>query len=172
MAHSYYTCCVEDRESVALPGPALDYDWITDRLAVGGAIWTRRNMQLLAATGVTHVVNMQMEFNDSQISDGTGVSVLWNPCDDDFLEKPPELFRQGVEFALHAYQEPGSRIYFHCSAGVHRGPMMLLAFLSAQDMSMDEAMALICSKRPSADFPAVYRNSVERFLATYRRLSK
>ncbi len=172
MAHSYYTCCVEDWESVALRGPALDYDWVTDRLAVGGAIWTRRNMQLLAAAGITHVVNMQLEFNDSQISDGTGVSVLWNPCDDDFLEKPPELFRQGVEFALHAYQEPGSRIYFHCSAGVHRGPMMLLAFLSAQDMSMDEAVALIRTKRPGADFPAVYRNSVERFLATYRRLSK
>ena len=172
MAHSYYTCCMEDRESVTLSGPALDYDWVTDRLAVGGAIWTHRNMRLLAAAGVTHVVNMQMEFNDSEISDGTGVSVLWNPCDDDFLEKPPELLRQGVEFAVRAYQEPDSRIYFHCSAGVHRGPMMLLAFLSARDMSMDEAMALIHSKRPIVDFPEVYRNSVERFLATYQGLGK
>lgn len=161
-----------DWESTEWLEVALDYDWVTDRLAVGAAIWIRRNMQLLAAAGITHVVDMQMEFNDSQIADGTRVCVLWNPCDDDFLDKPPELFRRGVEFAMRAYQDPDSRIYFHCSAGVHRGPMMLLAFLGAQGMDLDQATELIRSKRLSADFPEVYRKSVERFLAAYERSPK
>jgi len=29
----------------------LDYDWVTDRLAVGGAIWTRSNMWRHAGEG-------------------------------------------------------------------------------------------------------------------------
>lgn len=150
--------------------PPLDYHWVTDRLAVGGAIGSRRNMEMLAAVGVTHVVNMQIEFDDAKIADGIGVSVLWNPCDDDLQEKPPELFQRGVEFALRAYQSPRSRIYFHCSAGVHRGPMMLLAFLGAQGMKLTEAMELICSRRLQAEFPEVYRRSVVRFLSDYPRL--
>ncbi len=149
--------------SILLPDPPLDYDWVTERLAVGAAIWTRRNMELLAAAGITHVVDMQDEFDDRQIADGTGVEVLWNPTADDFEEKPAGLFRRGIDFALRACQLPTSRIYFHCSAGVHRGPMVLLAVLIAQGMEPGEAMELIRSKRPQADFPDVYRRSVARF---------
>ena len=149
--------------------PLVDYDWVTDRLAVGGAIWTRGNMDLLVDAGITHIVNMQMEFDDFKIADGTGISVFWNPCDDDLLEKPPELFHRGVEYASSAYEDPRSRIYFHCSAGVHRGPMMLLAFLAAQGMKLGEAMELILARRPQADFPEVYLKSVAQFLVAYRR---
>ncbi len=149
--------------------PLVDYDWVTERLAVGGAIWTRRNMDLLADSGITHVVNMQREFDDSKLADGTGISVLWNPCDDDLLEKPPEMFRLGVEYAASAFADPRSRIYFHCSAGVHRGPMMLLAFLGCHGMKLGEAMELILACRPQADFPEVYLKSVAQFLARYSR---
>ncbi len=156
-------------ESTGQEDPSLDYHWITDRLAVGAGIWTRGNMEKLAADGVTHVVDMLVEFDDTLIADGTGIAVFWNPCDDDLQEKSPELFRHGVEFAMRAYQEPGSRIYFHCSAGVHRGPMMLLAFLGAQGMDLDKARELIRLKRLESDFPEVYCKSVERFLKAYRK---
>lgn len=155
---------MDDWESTVLADPPLDYCWVTDRLAVGGAIWTRRNMELLGTAGITHVVDMQREFDDSQIADGTGITVLWNPCDDDFEDKPCDLFQRGIEFTVRAYQDPRARIYFHCSAGIHRGPMMLLAFLSAQGMDLDEALQLIQRKRYQADFPDVYRHSVARFL--------
>lgn len=159
---------MEAWESLVPPDPPLDYHWVTDRLAVGGGIWTRSNMEQLAAAGITHVLDMLVEFDDSLIADGTGISVLWNPCDDDLQEKSPGLFRRGVEFAMRAYQDPESRIYFHCSAGVHRGPMVLLAFLGALGMDLDQAMDLIRQRRLDADFPEVYRKSVARFLETYR----
>lgn len=152
--------------------PALDFHWITDRLALGGAIWTPRNMRQLAERGITHVVDMQEEFDDTIIAGGTGISVLWNPCDDDFEEKPRGLFERGVDFAARAYQDPGSRIYFHCAAGVHRAPMMLLAFLGAQGMELDEAVELIRSRRRCSDFPDVYRESVRRFLESRRNGSR
>ena len=62
----------------------VDYQFVTERLAVGSAIETPENMKELARDGITHVVNMQMEFDDGLISDGTGAQVLWNACDDDF----------------------------------------------------------------------------------------
>lgn len=151
-----------------LSSPPLDYNWVTQRLAVGGAIWTRQNMETLAAAGVTHVVSLQAEFDDSRIADGTGVSVLWNPCEDDLEEKPPELFERGVGFAWQAYQSGRSRIYFHCSMGVHRSPMMLLAFLGVTGVGLDEAIEMIRRRHPMAEFPDVYRKSVERFVQTYR----
>jgi len=157
---------MDDWESRVMADPPLDYHWVTDRLAVGAAIWTRRNMELLAEAGITHVVDMQIEFDDHEIAEGTGIEVLWNPCDDDLEEKDSELLREGVEFASRAYRNPKARIYFHCSAGIHRGPMMLLAFLTAQGMNLGEALDLIGSRRTQADFPDVYRRSVARFLDT------
>ncbi len=147
-----------------MPDPPLDFHWITNRLALGGGIWSAANMRLLAAQGITHVIDMQAEFDDSTICGGTGVLVLWNPCDDDFELKPPELFRRTVDFAREAFTQPQSRLYFHCAAGVHRGPMMLAAFLCATGMDLDDAMALIRSRRPDADFPPVYRESIAAFL--------
>lgn len=159
---------MDDWDSLPLGEPQLDYDWVTDRLAVGAGIWTRRNMELLAREGITHVVDMQAEFDDSLIAHGTGIQVLWNPCDDDFEEKPPHLLKRGVEFADAALRASNSRLFFHCSAGVHRGPMMLLACLAAGGMEMTPAMDLIRQARPQADFPDVYRRSVVRFLDTVK----
>lgn len=151
-------------ESLLATDPPLDFHWITSRLALGGGIWTAANMRLLAAQGITHVLGMQAEFDDNTICGDTGVRVLWNPCDDDFEIKPPELFRRAVDFAVDAYQDPRSRLYFHCAAGVHRGPMMLAAFLCVTGMELDEAIMLIRSHRPDADFPPIYRESIVQFL--------
>jgi protein-tyrosine phosphatase len=150
----------------------VDLSWVTERLAVGGAIWTRSNIRKLADAGVTHIVDLQPGFDDSKIAHKTGISVLWSPFPDDFQDKPPELFEPIVDFALSAYQDPHSRIYFHCLEGVHRSPLMLLAFLGILGMKLTEAMLLICQARPQAEFPAAYRRSVVRFLARRRDRTK
>lgn len=161
---------IEDLEIEAFPDDeALDYNWVTDRLAVGGAVWNAGNMRKLATAGVTHMVSLQANLNDSEIVGDTGIRVCWVPCHDDLQEKPPELFRPAIDFALDAYQDPNSRIYFHCAAGEHRGPMMLLAFLGATGMPLTEAAAKIRDARPKAKFPDEYRRSVVRFLSAYRK---
>ncbi len=38
----------------------MDMTWITERVALGGGIWNAGNMEELAQTGVTHVLNMQV----------------------------------------------------------------------------------------------------------------
>jgi protein-tyrosine phosphatase len=143
---------------------SMDMTWVTGRIAVGGGIWTAENMAKVARAGVTHILDMQIEFDDTPLAEPHGITVLWNPTDDDFQAKPPELFESGVDFALQALDEDGSKLFIHCAAGVHRAPMMALAVLCSLSWKLDEAMQLIESKRPAADFADVYVRSVKRYL--------
>lgn len=147
----------------------MDMTWVTDRLAVGGGIWNEENMAQLVKLGVTHIIDMQIEFDDRPLAEKYAVKVLYNPTDDDFQPKPPDLFQRGVDFALEALDKPGTRVYIHCAAGVHRAPMMTLAVLRAMGWSLDEARDLIHQRRYVVDFADVYVDSVENFIAEYDR---
>ena len=142
----------------------MDMTWITGRLAMGGGIWNPENMAAVARAGVTHIIDMQIEFDDTPLARPHGIEVLWNPTDDDFQPKPPELFQRGVEFAEKAMQDEAARVFVHCAAGVHRAAMMTLAILCADGWDLEDAMRTIVSRRPVVDFADVYVESVERFL--------
>jgi protein-tyrosine phosphatase len=142
----------------------MDMTWVTDRIAVGGGIWTAPNMAAVAHAGVTHILDMQIEFDDTALAAQYGITVLWNLVDDDFQPKPPEIFERGVKFAMDALQSDGSKLFVHCAAGVHRAPMMTLAILGASGWKLDGAMEMIEALRPVVDFADVYVNSVRHYL--------
>jgi protein-tyrosine phosphatase len=142
----------------------MDMTWVTGRIAVGGGIWSAENMALVARAGVTHIIDMQIEFDDTKLAEPHGIVVFWNPVDDDFQPKPPQVFQQGVEFALEALDQDGTKLFIHCAAGVHRAPMMALALLCSLSWTLEGAIDLIEAKRPVVDFADVYVDSVERFL--------
>jgi protein-tyrosine phosphatase len=145
----------------------MDMTWVTDRIAVGGGIWNDENMDALVKHGVTHIINMQIEFDDRPLAEGYPVQVLNNPTDDDFLPKPPRLFQDGVQFALEALDDPENKVYIHCAAGVHRAPMMTLALLRVLGWPLDDAKELILQQRYVVDFADVYVESVEDFVRVY-----
>ena len=142
----------------------MDMTWITERIALGGAIWSDSNMQEVARSGVTHIIDMQIEFDDTELARAYGIEVLWNGTDDDFQPKPPELLDKGVKFGLAALEEESCKLYIHCAAGVHRAAMMTLALLGAMGWDLDEAMETIQRRRPVVDFADVYVGSVENYL--------
>jgi protein-tyrosine phosphatase len=145
----------------------MDMTWVTDRIAVGGGIWVEERMAEVAEAGVTHVIDMQIEFDDTALGERVGVAVLWNPVDDDFLPKPRAVFERGVSFAMEALQDPHAKLFIHCAAGIHRAPMMALAVLCATGHSLEHAKQLIQTKRYVVDFAEVYVRSVEEFLKGY-----
>ena len=149
----------------------MDMTWVTDRIAVGGGIWNGENMEELVEHGVTHIIDMQIEFDDRPLAEPYPVEVLFNPTDDDFLPKPPELFQAGVDFALEAFDEPQSRIYIHCAAGVHRAPMMTLAILRVLGWPLQDAKDLIQQRRYVVDFAECYVESVENFVKVYEAVN-
>jgi len=142
----------------------MDISWVTERIAVGGGIWNAENMAAVAQQGITHIIDMQIEFDDTALAGEHGIEVLWNPTDDDFEPKPAELFRRGVKFAAKALADGDGKLFVHCAAGVHRAPTMTLALLGSMGWELEDAMELIQKKRPVADFADVYVRSVERFL--------
>jgi len=142
----------------------MDYSWITERIALGGGIWREENMAEMARAGFTHIINMQVEFDERSLAAPHGIEVLWNPIDDDFQPKPPEIFHRGVEFARAALQDPAARLYIHCAAGVHRAPMMTLALLCSQGWEIERAKRHIQEARYVVDWAEVYVRSVEKFL--------
>lgn len=145
----------------------MDMTWVTDRIAVGGGIWNEVKMIEVVDQGVTHIINMQIEFDDRHLGVPYGIRVLWNPTDDDFQLKPPELFQRGVEFALEAFEHPKGKVFIHCAAGVHRAPMMTLAIMRATGWELSDAKKLIQKRRPIVDFADVYVRSVEEFMKGY-----
>jgi len=142
----------------------MDMTWVTGRIAVGGGIWNATNMAAVARAGITHIVDMQIEFDDTALAEPFGIEVLWNAVDDDFQPKPPEVFERGVAFARRALEAEGTKLFIHCAAGVHRAPMMALAVLGSLGWNLDEAMQLIESRRAVVDFADVYVRSVETYL--------
>lgn len=142
----------------------MDITWLTERIAVGGGIWTAENMAKVARVGITHIIDMQIEFDDTPLAHEHGIEVLWNPTDDDFELKPRTLFQRGVVFAQAALEGADTKLFIHCAAGIHRAPMMALAVLGSMGWELDDARELIEGRRPVADFADVYVDSVEKFL--------
>jgi protein-tyrosine phosphatase len=145
----------------------MDLTWITDRLAVGGGIWIESKMIEVVRLGITHIIDMQIEFDDTPLAEPYGVAVLWNATEDDFQPKSADLLKRGVDFALTALDDPETRVFVHCAAGVHRAPMMTLAILRAMGWELDDAKRLLQSRRPVVDLADVYVNSVEDFIEGY-----
>ena len=145
----------------------MDITWVTPRLAVGGGIWSDEKMIEVVRAGVTHIIDMQVEFDDTALAEPYGIAVLWNPTDDDFRPKPVNLFQRGVDFALAALDDSDCKVFIHCAAGVHRAPMMALALLRALGFGLQDAMDVIQARRPVVDFADVYVASVEAFMRTY-----
>src|SRR5262249_29838300 len=82
--------------------PCMDMTWVTDRIALGGGIWYEYNMLEVVRSGVTHIIDMQIEFDDTPLAEPYQIKVLWLAVDDDFLPKPPSLLQRGVDFAQQA----------------------------------------------------------------------
>jgi protein-tyrosine phosphatase len=151
-------------EGAARRKAGMDITWVTDRIAVGGGIWNAENMAAVSRAGITHIIDMQIEFDDTELARAQGVEVCWNPIEDDFEPKAAAVFERGVEFALAALKDDEAKVFVHCAAGVHRAPMMTLALLVVMGWTLDDARDLIEGRRAAADFAEVYVRSVENFL--------
>lgn len=125
----------------------MDYDFVNERVAVGAAIGSTDDIAVLKAAGITDVVDCQIEHDDTPDL-GADFAVLWIGVSDDGQPKPVEWFQKGIEFAANALARPNRRVYFHCAAGVNRGPSMCYAYLRSQGWNPVEAETYIRAVRP------------------------
>lgn len=147
----------------------MEPSWVNGRLAVGPAAVSMEEAEALRRAGITHVIDLRdgVEPEPTALAEAVGLALCWLPCPDDFQPKPPELLERGVRFALDALAGQGQRVYACCTAGVHRGPLMMLAILRALGWGTEEAAAMIKRARPLAEFPQSYLDSVEEWAGRY-----
>ena len=143
----------------------MDYTFITDRLAVGGGIATQADVEALKAAGVTHIIDMRMEFNDGPVLLSNHWDLqhyLYLPQVDNGTPRDPKQYIDGIEFALCALSALENRVYCHCAAGMNRGPLMGYAIMRAFGLTERAAVAMIRLKRPVVTFYTIqnYMNSV------------
>jgi len=125
----------------------VDYGWnfITERIALGGSFAGPADAAALKAAGITHVINCT-ELCDPAYVEGQ-FAMLWpmprQP--DDGNPRTLDWFRQGVNFWRENEQ---SKIYVHCHAGMNRSASMVYALLRAMGIKPDDARHLIAVNRP------------------------
>lgn len=133
------------------PGDAIGTfgNFVTPRLATGGALSGTADVAALLAAGVTHVIDCRVEFDDGSLL-AQKFHYLYDPTPDDGNPKPASWFQPGIAFGLQALSQPGTRVYAHCTAGVNRAPSMCYAIMRAFGWSAADAMSTIKAGRPVA----------------------
>lgn len=135
-----------DETTIGLEAPGdfqVHVRWITTRLAVGGMIGTSANMRRLRASGITHVLNLQAEFDDAPLAAEEGVDTLWLPLESSEEVPAPEAVRAAIGYAQQAWTEPESRLYVHCLAGLNRSPLLAYAILRSSGNAPADALAQV-----------------------------
>jgi hypothetical protein len=123
----------------------LNFTWITEDLAVGGAP-RKRDYRRLAALGITAVIDAREEASDdAEALAQVGICLLYLPTPDRFALSQEQLCR-GTRWALERLAE-GGKLFVHCQHGVGRGPLQGCAILIGQGLSAPEALRTMRTRR-------------------------
>lgn len=142
----------------AQPFRIVDAQFVTGQLAVGADLDTdnpsRAQAQLdeLAHTGITHIVDVRIEWNDELFvrSHAPAIQYLHHGVDDAGQRIPGTWFERLTTWSLAALDEPDAKLYVHCHMGVNRGPSAAFAILLAQGWEPLPALNAIRGVRPTA----------------------
>lgn len=144
-------------DSVRAQPQQADAAFVTDQLLVGGDLdvldLDRAVAQLaeLVEFGVTHVVDVRVEWNDVELvrEHAPGVAYLHHGMDDAGQRVPGAWFDRGVGWVLDAFADGGTA-FIHCHMGINRGPSLGYAVLLAQGWDPVDALDAIRCVRPIA----------------------
>jgi protein-tyrosine phosphatase len=121
----------------------MNFDFITENIAVGQKINSLEFAEALRAAGITHVLNL---FAGDEETFWTG-SVCYVPQEDDGTPRTREQVFAAIICAIAVFNA-GGKLYIHCQWGLGRAPSACYAILRKSGLSPDEAISLINRKRP------------------------
>ena len=132
--------------------------FVTPRLAVGGDLSPApvkggRQLEELVDLGVTHVVDVRLEWDDRRLFAlmAPHVDYLHHGLDDAGQEVEPEWFEHAVRWVELALTDPTAVVLTHCHMGINRGPSLGYAVLLAEGWDCVDAIAAIRAARPQAN---------------------
>src|SRR4051812_41712354 len=103
-------------------GHGHDYQWVTDRIALGSVVTGSLQVRAMMSDGISHVLDCRVEASSERLYAGTGIQYLQNGVPDDGKPKPDEWFFRGIDFVTGALRRPGTKAFVHCRFGMSRSP--------------------------------------------------
>jgi len=137
--------------------PALNYDWVAERIMAGRNPLTARDVDTLKALGITHILDLREprewaapKFGAEALAEiercglhRTVMTVL------DMKAPTAEALEAACRYFDETLQDGGNRIYIHCRAGMERTAAVLIAYHARRHgVSYDEALAKLREGRP------------------------
>jgi predicted protein tyrosine phosphatase len=140
------------------PAVRMNFDWLTDRIAVGGWFAAETAEMLAGLHGITRVVDLRGEDCDDELALArNGMRLLHLPTEDS-CAVAPEAIERGVEW-VRAALRARHRILIHCQHGIGRSALLALCVMV--DSGIPPLMAMTLAK----DARAVVSPSPEQLQA-------
>lgn len=139
------------RHVYAKPGlPALNFDWVAERILAGRQLLTAHDIDRMAALGITHVLDLReaREWTRPKLGEEAlaeierlGLQRLNLPIRDT-TEPRPEDLDSACRFLEEALASADHRVYVHCRAGMERTAAILIAYYARHHgVAYEEALA-------------------------------
>ncbi len=123
----------------------LNMSWVNGHLAVGGRI-RPEDINALALSGVTHVVDTRSEYSDDREALAReNIELLYLPTPDTYPLSIDQL-KQGSSWINERIKQ-GGRVLIHCEHGVGRSVLLTCATLVDEGMHARDALELVQEKR-------------------------
>jgi ADP-ribosylglycohydrolase/protein-tyrosine phosphatase len=137
--------------------PAFNYDWVTDQIMAGRNSLTCRDVEILSALGITHILDLREpqewaspKFGADAVEEieRCGLQRL-NLTVRDMREPTVEALDTACQFLDDALKKEENRVYVHCRAGMERTAAILIAYYARHHgVSYDEALSRLREGRP------------------------
>jgi predicted protein tyrosine phosphatase len=146
---------------------ALNFDWIDERLAVGGSFPMEAAEQLARREGIGAVVDLRSECcDDEAVLRVHGLEFLHLPTDD-CCAIAPRMIDDGVAW-VRSRLDAGTRVLIHCEHGIGRSALLALCTLVASGEQPLEAMNRLKAARPVASPAAEQLDAFRSWAARWR----
>jgi ADP-ribosyl-[dinitrogen reductase] hydrolase len=140
--------------------PALNFNWVTERILAGRQLLTARDIEKLAKRGITHILDLRepLEWAPPYYGiealeeiDRLGLHRLHLPIRDQSAPTIEDL-TLADQFLEAALADANNRVYVHCRAGMERTAAILIAYHARQNsISYETALDQLREGRPSLE---------------------
>lgn len=121
--------------------------FITEQIALGGAIGSAENLELIMDKGISHVLNLDRRCDIALVNKerlhNNGIEILHYYKHDDGKPKGAIYWSVCVEFVLRALSLPKSKVFIHCAAGQNRSVSVFYAVMRRLGHSADSIIDMI-----------------------------
>ena len=125
----------------------FNFDWIDERLAVGGSFPMEAAEQLARREAIGAVVDLRIErCDDEAVLRISGLEFLHLPTED-CCAIAPRMIDDGVAW-VRGHMDAGRRVLIHCEHGIGRSALLALCTLVAGGVQPLDAMNRLKTARP------------------------